>query len=116
MPLLIFAVGITPALWCVVALEASDMFIFSELLGLVYTDALYGYGELAHLLQIDGISSLHIKFHRIEEFAQHQPHIGSLCRAIRLYHCLDLLQRYNTLFHCVGIIPIIVLTALDFVL
>ena len=67
--------GITPALGRVVTFEASNVLVAAELGGGIYADALNRDGELAHLLEVHGVSHLHEEFHRIEELPQHKPHV-----------------------------------------
>ena len=83
--------GVTPALGRVVTLEANDVPVAAELGGIIHADALYGDGELAHLLEVDGVAHLHAEFHRVEELPQHEPHVGGLRRAALFNHLLNVL-------------------------
>lgn len=59
----------------VVALEASDVVVSTELLRIVHADAFHGDGELTHLLEVDHIAVLHVVLDGVEEFTQHQPDV-----------------------------------------
>ena len=104
------------ALRCVVALESGDMTVTAEIGRLIHASALDGDGKFPHFIEIYGVALLHIKLDGVEEFAQYQPYVRGLCRAVLLNHCLNLFQGYDTLFHGVGIVLIIVLATLDLVL
>ena len=104
------------ALRGVVALEACDVTVSTELLGIVHADALHGDGELTHLFEVYRIAILHVELHCVEEFTQHEPHVRGLCRAVLFDHTFDFVQRNRSLSHRVGIVLVVVLTALDFVL
>ena len=70
------------ALRGVVTLESRDVFVTTELLRVVHANTLYRNGQLAHFLEIDGISMLHIEFHRIEQLPQYKPYIRGLGGAV----------------------------------
>ena len=105
-----------PALRGVVALEACDMTIATEFRWIVNAGALHRDGELSHLFEVYRITILHVELHCVEEFAQHEPHVRGLCRAVLFDHLLDLVERNRSFSHRVGIVLIVVLAALDLVL